>query len=262
MLLRTLPRFGTRRSVHVLERNIAIYRTQWYMFVSGFFEPLFYLLSLGLGLNHLIAPLQVDGRLVSYATFVAPGMLASSAMNGAMIDTIFNTFFRLKVSRSYEAVLSTPLDVRDVALGEVWWALGRGALYAASFIMCMILLGDAGSFWVVLCWPGAILTSLAFSCTGLAACTYLRNWQDFDLVALVQLPLFLFSATIFPLSLYPRWIQVIVFFSPLYQSASMLRSLALAQFHWSLVVPIFYLGLISLVGLRIAARRFERILVP
>jgi len=262
MLTRILPQFGTRRSLRVFERNFAVYRKQWYMLVSGFFEPLFYLLSLGIGLNHLIAPLHVDGRIVSYATFVAPGMLATSAMNGAMIDTIFNTFFRLKVSRSYEAVLSTPLDVRDVALGEVWWALARAALYSASFIICMALLGDVGSAWVILCWPGAILTSLAFSCVGLAACTYLRNWQDFDLVALVQLPLFLFSATFFPISIYPGWIAAIVYFSPLYQSATLLRALSLGQFHWSLVVPIIYLGLISLGCLRIAARRFEAILVP
>lgn len=262
MLTRVLPRFGTRRSIRVFERNFAIYRSQWYMLVSGFFEPLFYLLSLGLGLNHLIGPVGVGGRIVSYATFVAPGMLATSSMNGAMIDTIFNTFFRLKVSRSYEAVLSTPLDVSDVALGEVWWALARAALYSASFIICMVLLGDAGSAWVVLCWPGAILTSLAFSCVGLAACTYLRTWQDFDLVALVQLPLFLFSGTFFPASIYPHWIAVIVYFSPLYQSAFLLRSLALGQFHWSLVVPVLYLGLISFVSLRIAARRFQAILVP
>jgi len=262
MLTRVLPQFGTRRSLRVFERNFVSYRKQWYLLVSGFFEPLFYLLSLGIGLNHLIAPFAVDGRIVSYATFVAPGMLATSSMNGAMIDTIFNTFFRLKVSRSYEAVLATPLDVRDVALGEVWWALARAALYSASFIICMVLLGDAGGAWVILCWPGALLTSLAFSCIGLAACTYLRTWQDFDLVALVQLPLFLFSATFFPLSIYPSWIAAIVYFSPLYQSAVLLRSLSLGQFHWSLLVPIIYLALISLVCLRIAARRFEAILVP
>ena len=104
-----------------------VYRAQWIMLVSGFFEPLFYLLSIGIGLNHLVGNLSVGGRVVSYATFVAPGMLATSAMNGAVIDSIFNTFFRLKISHAYEAVLSTPLDVTDVALGEVWWALARAA---------------------------------------------------------------------------------------------------------------------------------------
>lgn len=262
MITRALPRFGTRRSLHIFERNFMVYRSQWLMLVSGFFEPFFYLLSIGIGLNHLVGNLPDGGRVISYATFVAPGMLATSAMNGAVIDSIFNTFFRLKISHAYEAVLATPLDVTDVALGEVWWALARAALYAASFIVCMVLLGDSGSVWVVLCWPAAILTSLAFSCVGLAACTYIRSWQDFDLVALVQLPLFLFSATFFPISLYPRWIGALVAFSPLYQSAALLRGLALGQFQWIMALRVGYLVALALFGLTLATRRFRRILVP
>jgi lipooligosaccharide transport system permease protein len=262
MLTRTLPQFGSRRSLQIFERNFMVYRSQWLMLVSGFFEPLFYLLSIGIGLNHLVGPLPINGRFISYATFVAPGMLATSAMNGAVIDSIFNTFFRLKISHAYDAILSTPLDVTDVALGEVWWALARATVYAASFIICMTLLGDAGSVWVVLCWPAAILTSLTFSCLGLAGCTYIRSWQDFDLVALIQLPLFLFSATFFPISLYPHWLGALVSFSPLYQSAALMRGLDLGQFDFIMVFRSGYLLALAAVGLIIAARRFRRILVP
>jgi lipooligosaccharide transport system permease protein len=262
MLTRTLPRFGSRRSRHIFERNFMVYRSQWIMLLSGFFEPLFYLLSIGIGLNHLVGNIPVDGRFVSYATFVAPGMLATSAMNGAVIDSIYNTFFRLKISHAYDAVLSTPLDVTDVALGEVWWALARATVYAGSFIICMVLLGDAGSIWVVLCWPAAILTSLTFSCLGLAGCTYIRSWQDFDLVALIQLPLFLFSGTFFPISSYPHWLGAIVSFSPLYQSAALLRGFSLGQFQWIMILRAGYLFGLALIALTIAARRFRRILVP
>jgi lipooligosaccharide transport system permease protein len=262
MLTRSLPQFGSRRSLRIFERNFMVYRSQWLMLVSGFFEPLFYLLSIGIGLNKLVGPVPVDGHIISYARFVAPGMLATSAMNGAVIDSIFNTFFRLKISHSYDAILSTPLDVTDVALGEVWWALARATLYAASFIICMAALGDAVSPWVILCWPAAILTSFTFSCAGLAVCTFLRSWQDFDLVALVQLPLFLFSATFFPISLYPAWIGAIVSFSPLYQSAALLRGLDLGQFQWIMLLRVGYLLAIALVGLTLAAKRFQRILVP
>ncbi len=262
MPTRALPLFGTRRSLRVLERNALVYRSQWLMLLSGFFEPLFYLLSIGIGLNHLVGAISVHGRLVNYATFVAPGMLATSAMNGAMIDSIFNTFFKLKISHTYDALLATPLEVEDVALGEVWWALVRAAIYAASFIVCMVLLGDAGSPWVVLCWPGAILTSFAFSCLGLAACTYIRSWQDFDLVTLVQLPLFLFSATFFPITLYPKWLGAIVSVSPLYQSATLLRGLALGQFDWIMVGRSAYLVILAFVGLHVASRRFRKILTP
>ena len=262
MLTRAVPRFGSRRSTHIFERNFMVYRSQWLMLVSGFFEPFFYLLSIGIGLNHLVGNLPVGGRFITYATFVAPGMLATSAMNGAVIDSIFNPFFRLKISHAYEAVLATPLDVNDVALGEVWWALARAGIYAASFIVCMVLLGDASSVWVVLCWPAALLTSLTFSCVGLAACTYMRSWQDFDIVALVQLPLFLFSGTFFPISLYPRWLGALVSFSPLYQSAALLRGLALGEFQWIMIMRAGYLFVLAYLGLRLAARRFQRILVP
>ncbi len=262
MLTRALPQFGSRRSLRIFERNFTVYRTQWLMFVSGFFEPLFYLLSIGVGLNHLVGSVTVGGRHVSYAVFVAPGMLATSAMNGAVIDSIFNTFFRLKISHTYDAVLATPLDVNDVALGEVSWALARSALYAASFIACMILLGDSGGWWVLLCWPAALLTSFTFSCVGLAACTFLRSWQDFDLVALVQLPLFLFSATFFPITLYPRALGALVSLSPLYQSAALLRGLDLGQFGPIMVVRVAYLLALALAGLSVAARRFRVILSP
>jgi len=238
------------------------YKRQWPVFVSGFFEPLFYLLSIGIGLNHLVGDVHVGGTTISYAAFVAPGMLATSAMNGGIIDSIFNVFFKLKVSHVYEPVLATPLDVNDIALGEVWWSLTRGALYATSFIICMVLLGDAGSPWVILCLPGTVLTSFCFACVGLAACTYLRSWQDFDAVNIVQLPLFLFSATFFPLSLYPSWLASIVVFSPLYQSAALLRGLSLGQFSWVMLIHVSYLFAMGMVGLAIAARRFRRILAP
>jgi lipooligosaccharide transport system permease protein len=97
---------------------------------------------------------------------------------------------------------------------------------------------------------------------GLAACTYIRSWQDFDLVALAQLPLFLFSATFFPISLYPAWLGAIVSFSPLYQSAALLRGLALGQFEWIMIMRVAYLLVLALVALTLATRRFRRILVP
>jgi lipooligosaccharide transport system permease protein len=262
LLTRMLPTLGSRRSLRVLERNVTIYRSQWVMLVSGFFEPLFYLLSIGIGLSKLAGPIRVDGHWISYAVFVAPGMLATSAMNGAMIDSIFNTFFRLKISHSYDALMNTPLKVGDIALGEVWWSLTRTGLYGASFIICAALLGDVQSIWVILCWPGALLTGLAFCSIGLAACTYIRGWQDFDLVSLFQLPLFLFSATFFPITLYPAWLGAIVSISPLYQAAALLRGLALGEFSWIMMMRVGYLLVITLIGLTIAARRFQRILAP
>ncbi len=259
---RVLPTLGSRRALHVVERNALFYRNQWLMFASGFVEPLFYLLSLGIGLNHLVGTLTVAHRSVSYAAFVAPGMLATTAMNGAIIDSVFNPFFRLKISHAYDSMLTTPLDVGDIALGEALWALSRAGLYALSFVGCMFLLGDTGSPLALLEVLGALLTSFAFSALGLAACTYLRSWQDFDLITLVSLPLFLFSATFFPLSLYPHVLATLVWFSPLYQSATLLRGLNVGHLDYWMVLRSAYLISLGLVGLQVASRRFRRILSP
>ena len=125
---------GGRHAVRVLERNILVYRRSWIFIVSGFFEPLFYLLSIGVGLSHLVGPIPVDGRLVAYTAFVAPGLLASSAMNGAMIDSTFQVFMKLKIAKTYDAMLATPLAVGDIAVGELSWCVLRASLYSGAFL--------------------------------------------------------------------------------------------------------------------------------
>ena len=136
-----LALLGGRHAVRVLERNILVYRRSWIFIVSGFFEPLFYLLSIGVGLSHLVGPISVDGRLVPYTAFVAPGLLAASAMNGAMLDSTFLVFMKLKIAKTYDAMLATPLAVGDIAVGELSWCVLRGALYSGAFLCIMTLLG-------------------------------------------------------------------------------------------------------------------------
>jgi lipooligosaccharide transport system permease protein len=262
--LRILPSggFGTRRALRMVERNVMIYRKGWPYLVSGFFEPLFYLLSLGIGLNHLVGSVTVGAQTVTYAAFVAPGLLATSAMNGATIDATFTVFQRLKIEHAYDSVLATPLTVQDIALGELTWCVFRGALYSASFLVCMAALGDAASPWVILCLPVAILTSLAFACAGMAGCTYLRSWQDFDLVSLALVPMFLFSGTFFPISLYPTGIQVVVRATPLYQAVALSRGCSLGVFDWAMVGHAAYLVVMAVTGLLITSTRFRRLLTP
>ncbi len=253
---------GGRHASRVLERNILVYRRSWIFIVSGFFEPLFYLLSIGLGLSHLVGPIPVDGQLVPYTAFVAPGLLASSAMNGAMLDSTFLVFFKLKIAKTYDAILSTPLGVGDVALGELTWSLLRGGLYSGAFLCVMAGLGYTVTPWVVLCFPGALLISFAFSAAGMAGTTYMRSWQDFDMVSLAIIPLFLFSGTFFPLSVYPGWLQLVVSCTPLYQGVALLRGLDFGHFDWAMVGHVAYLSVMGIVGLAVTARRLARLLLP
>ena len=132
---------------------------------------------------------------MSYTSFVAPALLATSAMNGAIFDSTFNIFFRLKYAKLYDAALATPMRAGDVALGEVGWALIRGGLYACAFMIIMLALGLVHSVWAVLAIPVALLIGFAFAGAGMAATTFIRSWQDFEYVTLATLPMFLFSTT-------------------------------------------------------------------
>ena len=264
LVLRITPPalLGTRRSRHVVERNVAVYRRSWVILVSGFFEPFFYLLSIGIGLSGLVGPVRAGGTLVPYPIFVAPGLLASAAMNGALFDSTFNLFHKLKYARIYESVLSTPLSVADVATGELGWSLIRSGLYAASFMVVMAGLGDAGTPWAVLCYPGALLVAFCFSTTAMAATTYMRSFQDFELVLLVVLPMFLFSATFYPLSVYPGWLQALVRCTPLYQGVAILRGADLGVFDWAMLGHAAYLAVLGACGLALTGRRLGSLLLP
>jgi lipooligosaccharide transport system permease protein len=251
-----------RRSRRLVERNIRVYRRLWIFFVSGFFEPFFYLLSIGIGLGRLVGPLPIGGRTVAYAAYVAPGLLASSAMNGAMFDSTFNIFFKLKIAKTYDAMLSTPLEPTDIALGELTWALMRGAVYSAAFMAAMAGFGYVLSPWAVACYPAAVLVSFAFAAVGMAATSYMRSWQDFDKVSLAVIPLFLFSATFYPLTVYPAWLQLVVRATPLYQGVALIRGLDAGVLTWPLVGHVAYLAVMGLVGLGVTARRLATLLLP
>jgi lipooligosaccharide transport system permease protein len=257
-----LALIGGRRAGRLVERNVMVYRRHWILLVSGLFEPFFYLLSIGVGLATLVGPLHVDGLVMPYTVFVAPGLLASSAMNGALLDTTFNIFFKLKIAKTYDAVLSTPLGVGDVALGELSWSMMRAGLYSAAFLAVMGGLGYAYSPWAILCWPAALLIAYAFAGVGMAGTSYMRSWQDFDLVSLAIIPMFLFSATFYPITVYPGWLQVVVRCTPLYQGVALLRGLDFGLFGWSLLGHALYLAAMGTIGLLIAARRLTRLLLP
>ncbi len=250
---------GGRR---IVERNILVYRRGWIFFVSGFFEPFFYLLSIGIGLSTLVGRLPLGGHLVAYTSYVAPGLLASSAMNGAIFDSTFNIFFKLKIAKTYDAMLSTPLAPTDIALGELTWALMRGSIYSLAFLLVMTGFGYVLTPWVVLCYPAAILVSFAFAGMGMAATSYMRSWQDFDKVSLAIIPLFLFSATFYPLTVYPAWLQVVVRCTPLYQGVAMIRGLDAGLFTWALLGHAAYLAIMGAVGLTVTSRRLTALLLP
>jgi lipooligosaccharide transport system permease protein len=264
LLTRTtpLPLAGSR-SWRLVERNLLVYRRIWLLIVSGFFEPVFYLLSLGVGIGALVGTVAgPDGQPIDYTAFVAPALLASSAMNGAIYDSTTNVFFKLKYAKTYDAMLSTPLGPNDIAVGEITWAQLRGTLYSIAFLIVMAALGLISSWWALLALPATMLVGLAFAAVGMAATTFLRSWKDFEFVQLAVLPMFLFSTTFFPLSVYPRPIQIVVEVTPLYHGIELIRPLTTgAGVGPGLLGHALYFVVLAAIGFFLTARRLERLLL-
>jgi lipooligosaccharide transport system permease protein len=246
------------RAFLLVERNFVVYRRAWIIIASGFFEPVFYLLSIGVGLGALVGDITDDGHTVAYTSFVAPGLLAASAMNGVMTDITSNIFWRLRYGKVYEAMLATPLGVADVALGEALVALMRGVVYAAGFLVVMLVLGLVHSWWALLALPAATLIAFAFAALGLAATTFMRHSEDVRLVQLALLPLFLFSTTFYPLSEYSPELQVLVQITPLYQGIELLRALTTGTVEPGLLGHVAYVAGLGAISLFVATRRLER----
>jgi lipooligosaccharide transport system permease protein len=246
----------------LVERAMLTNRRTWLPAVSGFFEPVFYLLALGVGFGKLVSVVTgPTGAPISYTAFVAPALLASSAMNGAVFDSTFNVFHKLKYIKLYDSILTTPLGPVDVALGEIGWAIVRGALYSAGFLTVMAVLGLITTPWGLLAFPAALLIALAFAAAGMAVTTFMRSWQDFDLVNLAVLPMFFFSTTFYPLSVYPRWLQIVVECLPLYHGVAMMRSLTIGGVDWGLLWHTLYFVVMALVGAIVAGRRLRVLLL-
>jgi lipooligosaccharide transport system permease protein len=235
------------------------YRHQWIILVSGFAEPVLYLLGVGFGIGSLVRNISIgDGHSVSYAMFVAPALMASSAMNGAIYESTFNLFYKLRYAKTFEAVIATPLGVEDAALGEVIWAVARGSMYSVGFVVLMLALGLIASPWAVLAVPAAILIGFAFAALGSAITSFMRSWQDLDLVQLALQPMFLFSATFFPLSVYPGPLRVVIELTPLYHGVNLIRGLTTGAVGAGLLVDVAYLILLGVVGVAVAALRLRR----
>ncbi len=257
----SLPFFGAR-SWRIVERNFLVYKRGWFIFVSGMLEPILYLLSIGVGVGGLVGDFTLaDGRQVDYVAFVAPAMLASSAMNGALFDSTFNIFFRMKYAKLYDAMLATPIRPTDVARGEITWALLRGAVYSAVFIVVMLCLGLVSSWWMLLALPATMVIGFAFAGAGMALTTWMKSWQDFEYIQLSITPMFLFSATFYPLSTYPDTLEAIVRWTPLYQGVVLCREMALGSMGWDAVIAVGYLTAMGVAGLLVAGRRISTLLL-
>jgi lipooligosaccharide transport system permease protein len=247
------------RAMTMIERSLyAAKSSNWLIIISGFVEPVLYLMAFGFGIGQLIGDIQDgSGNPVSYAAYIAPALLASSAMNGALYDATWNVFFKMHFSKVYQVMLSSSLGPMDVALGEISWALIRGATYSIGFMATVMPLGLVTSAWGLLAIPAATLIAFGFASIGMAITSYMKNFQQMNWVNFFLLPMFLFSGTFFPVSVYPEWIQVVVKALPLWQGVDLVRSLMLGIIDISVLGHIAYFVVMIVLGLSFTTVRLK-----
>lgn len=245
------------RSRVVLERGFyALKSSTWMVVLSGFVEPVFYLLAFGYGIGQFIdGTTDGAGNPITYAQFIAPALLATSAMNGAIYDSTWNVFFKMHFGKLYNSMLSTSLGTLDVALGEIGWALLRGLAYAIGFMAVVTPMGLVTSGWGILAIPASVLIAFGFASVGMGVTSYLKSHQQMQWIQLVMLPMFLFSGTFFPLSVYPEPIQWLIQALPLWQAIELIRGLTLGVMNLAMLGHVLYFVVMIIGGLYFTTRR-------
>jgi len=246
------------RVSQLLERGFIAFKSSTYMIViSGFIEPVLYLLSFGYGIGKLLPTIAVGGESIKYAAFIAPALLATSAMNGAIYDSTMNVYFKLNHDRIYHGMLATSMGPLDVALGEIGWALIRGFSYACAFMAVIAPLGLVESIWGLLAIPAAVLIAFGFAACGMAVTSYMKSFQQLEIVTVVLLPMFLFSGSFYPISVFPEWLQFTVNLLPLTHAINLVRGLCLGNLELALIGHALYFVVMIVIGLFFTTKRLN-----
>lgn len=256
---RWLSNLYGRNAKAVMERSwMATKNSTWIVIVTGFAEPVLYLASLGFGLGVVISGVEgPGGQTMSYAAYIAPGLLAVSAMNGALMDTN-NMFFKLRYAKLYRVMLNTSLGPMDVAIGEITMAMIRGFIYSLGFYLIAAAAGLVGWGSGLLMIPAAVLIAFGFAAVFMAITTWFTRFQHLDWLNMIVQPLTLFSATFFPLDVYPQAVQAVIASLPLWHGVDLLRMLATSTFTIDILWHVLYFVVMAVAGLTVATMRFKK----
>lgn len=256
--LTTSPAISFSAAAAVWQRNFAVYRRTFHMnILPNFFEPVLYLVAMGFGLGR-----YVDLEGVPYLVYLAPGLMALQAMNGATFETTYNVFIRMHFSRIYDAVLATPVAVEEIVLGEAMWALTRSTSYGLVFFAVLSLFGLVATPWALACMLAVPVIGTMFAACGLF---FTSINPTIDLYTyyftLFISPMVLFSGVFYPVAVLPGWAQAAAWATPLYHGVELMRGLFTGNVSAQLLVHLLYMAAASSLLFFLAARRFRARLV-
>ena len=250
-------------ALRAYEYWVRSYRRTWRgSVVSSILNPVLYLSALGVGLGKLVNR-SGSGLGVPYIDFVAPGMLAAVCMQIAAFESSYPVMAAIRWTRSFHAMLATPLRVRDVVLGHQLYVASRVGVVAAIYLVVLTAFDAVRSPLALAAWPAAVLLGLSFSAPIAAFAAWLQRDEGFNaLFRFGIMPLFLFSGTFFPVSRLPQGIREVAYVTPLWHGVDLMRHLTLGTATlWPSLGHVAYLALWVVAGLFLARRTFTRRLV-
>ncbi|MFA4829543.1 MAG: ABC transporter permease [Thermodesulfovibrionales bacterium] len=213
-----------KRAFRVWQRHFTVY-TKLYKssFALNFVEPILYLAALGLGLGAFVK--EING--VPYINFIAPGIIASSAMFAAIYECTYGTYVRMTYQKTFDAILATPVNIDDLVTGELMWGASKSLLYGSTIIIVISAFGLVESPLILFVLPILFISGLIFAEISMIFTAVVPGIDSFNyFYTLLMTPMFLFSGIFFPLDNLPKVVLKIAFFTPLYHLVNICRSLA------------------------------------
>jgi lipooligosaccharide transport system permease protein len=249
--------FSGRPSTVATRNLMTLKSSSGFTFVAGFVEPVLFLIAFGYGVGGMVGNLtDSSGNDISYVAYIMPALLATSAMNGAIFDSTWNVFFKMHFAKLYQGMLATSLGTLDVAIGEIGWAMFRGMIYAIGFVSVVGSLGlipsIGGAALAVVC---ATLVAFAFASVGMGITSYMKSFQQLDMVNFFLLPMFLFSGTLFPVTIFPQWAQFLIQALPLRQAIDLIRDAMNLNLNLGMLGHVAYFAAMIIGGLFFTTRR-------
>jgi len=243
----------------VFRRHLIVFSRNWKVNISfNFFEPLLYLAALGIGLGAYVHP--IEG--VPYLNYLAPGLIASSAVFATAYECTYGTFIRMEFQKTFHAMVATPVSMDDVIAGEILYGVFKSILYSLVILAVIFALGLVKSPWTlfipcVMFVGGTLFAILSIIWTGLVP-----NIESFNYYfSLVMTPLFLFSGVFFPLTGMNIIIQKIIWISPLYHLVNITRGLILGRVGISLVWDLIWMAAAVLILLPVPFYLMRKLMI-
>jgi lipooligosaccharide transport system permease protein len=250
-------------AVKVMRRNGRVFWRAWRgSFFLSVLGPVMFLSAMGLGLGSLVHERRAFGG-AEYLPFFATGMLAASCMQSGVFSATYPIMSKITWQRNYEAMLASPLEVRDIFLGELGWIGVMLTQLSVPFFAVMALFGVFDSWTAILAIPVVILLGLSFASVMMAYTATLATDEAYTWIfRFIVTPLFLLSGTFFPITELPTWGRVVAQATPLYHGVELVRQLTIFELHPSALWHLAYLVIMVSIGVTLGIRNLERRLLP